>query len=261
MSTIMAAMVTAGIDPSTVSMDQLAPVDHLNACGFPATKDLADTLPITAGDRILDIGCGIGGPARYLARRFGCTVEGIDIATPLVEAANKLTALVGLEERVTIRTADGQHLPFADGKFDGAYTQHVAMNIADRGWSFAEAFRVMKPGAFFALTEHGLGPAGAPHHPLPWSEDGSGAFLMRPSETVDRLVKARFSDIAVTDTGAEYLEARRRAIAAAERGEAPALGLHILLGETAPQKVRNAARNIEERCTRPVQIVCRKPDG
>ena len=258
-SRIMAAMKNAGIDRSHVTVEQLAPVDHFHARGFPATKDLADALPITEGDRILDIGCGIGGPARYLAQRCGCSVDGIDITGPFVDAANKLTELVSLKDRVTVRKADGQNLPFEDQQLGGACSQHVTISIADRDRFFAEAFRALKPGAFFALTEHGLGPTGEPHHPVPWSEDGTGAFLVPPAETVARLAKAGFSRIEVTDTGEEYLGACKGAIATAERGGLPAFGVHILLGETAPQKVRNAARNIEERRTHPVQNICRKP--
>lgn len=258
-SMVLDAMKAAGIDPATVTIAQLAPVDHFHARGFPATKELADILPIRPGDHILDIGCGIGGPARYLADRFGCQVDGIDITEPFVEAANKLTQLVGLEGRVTIRCGDGQKLPYDDEVFDGAYAQHVTMNVADRDSFFGEAFRVLKPGAFFALTEHGLGAAGSPHHPVPWSDDGTGAFLVTPSETVTRLEKAGFAGIEVTDTGDKYLEGYKGAIALAEKGELPPFGVHILLGKTAPQKVRNAARNIEEQRTRPVQIICRKP--
>ena len=154
---------------------------------------------------------------------------------------------------------DGQSLPYEDMRFDGGYTQHVTMNVADREKFFREAFRVLKSGAFFALTEHGLGDVGDPHHPLPWSEDGSGEFLMRPSETVALLEGVGFAEIVVVETGEKYLEGYRHAIALAKKGELPPFGIHILLGESAPQKVRNAARNIEERRTRPVQIVCRRP--
>ncbi|HSF92220.1 MAG TPA: class I SAM-dependent methyltransferase, partial [Paracoccaceae bacterium] len=252
-------MKLADIDPNSVTVEQLAPVDHFHARGFPATVELADALPIKEGDRLVDIGCGLGGPARYLAKRFKCHVDGIDITAPFVDAANKLSALVGMEDAVECRHGDGQKLPYDDEAFDGGYTQHVTMNVPDRNVFFGEAYRVLKPGAFFALTEHGLGEVGEPHHPVPWSEDGSGAYLMRPADTVAALEKAGFADIKVTDTGEKYLQGYNRAIELAERGEAPVFGTHILLGKLAPQIVRNAARNIEERRTHPVQIICFKP--
>lgn len=256
---ILNAMRAAGINPATVSIEQLAPVDHFHARGFPATKELADVLPIKAGQRIVDIGCGIGGPARYLAKRFECHIDGVDITDPFVKAANQLTKLVGMESPVNCVHGDGQRLPYDPKSFDGGISQHVTMNVPDRGAFFGEAFRVLKPGAFFALTEHGLGDGGEPYHPLPWSKDGSGAYLKRPTETVQILKREGFTEIEVTDTGQKYLEGYNKAIELAEKGETPTFAVHILLGKLAPQIVRNAARNIEEGRTHPVQIICRKP--
>jgi SAM-dependent methyltransferase len=242
-----------------LTLEDLAPVDHFHARGFPATVELADRLPVQSGQHILDIGCGLGGPARYIATRFRCKVSGVDITQPFVEAANKLTALLRMQDRVTIEHGDGQRLPYANAVFDGAYTQHVTMNVADRPRFFAEAYRVLKPLAFFALTEHGLGPKGDPHYPLPWSADGSGAYLVKPSETRAFLEAAGFENIVIEDTGTKYVAGYKAAIDKAEKGALPPLGIHLLMGETALQKTRNAARNIEEGRTHPIMLICRKP--
>jgi SAM-dependent methyltransferase len=256
---IVAALAQTSKALDALTVQDLAPVDHFHARGLPATVELGDRLPIQAHHHILDIGCGLGGPARYFAHRFHCKVSGVDITQPFVEAANKLTALLGMEDQVTIEYGNGHHLPYADRVFDGAYTQHVTMNVADRAQFFAEAYRVLKPGAFFALTEHGLGPTGHPHYPLPWSEDGRGAYLVSPAETRALLAAAGFVDIVVEHTGAKYLAAYKQALDMAAQGALPPLGIHLLMGETALQKTRNAARNIEEGRTHPVQVVCRKP--
>lgn len=255
---IVAALQKAGKRLDGLSIEDLAPVDHFHARGFPATVELADRMPVKAGHHILDIGCGLGGPARYLATRFDCKVSGIDITPPFVEAANRLTALLRMEGKVLVQLGDGQKLPYADAAFDGAYTQHVTMNVADRARFFAEAFRVLKPGAFFALTEHGLGEKGDPYHPVPWSSDGSGAYLMRPAQTRAFVEAAGFRDVVIEDTGAKYLAGYRMAMEKAKQG-LPPLGLHLLTGETAAEKTRNAARNIEEGRTHPIQLFCRKP--
>ncbi|MFZ1894586.1 MAG: methyltransferase domain-containing protein [Rhodoplanes sp.] len=256
---IMSALEKVGKSPDALTVADLAPVDHFHARGFPATLDLADRLPIKPDHHILDIGCGLGGPARYFALRFQCRVSGIDITPAFVEAANKLTSVLGMENQVTIEHGDGQRLPYPDGIFDGAYTQHVTMNVADRPRFFGEAYRVLKPGAFFALTEHGLGRTGNPHYPLPWSMDGSGSYLISPSETRALLEAAGFDDVLVEDTGQKYLAGYKQAMELAAQGALPPLGVHILLGESAPQKTRNAARNIEEGRTHPVQVLCHKP--
>lgn len=255
---IVSALEASAKPLDSLTVEDLAPVDHFHARGFSATVELGDDLPVKAGDHILDIGCGLGGPARYFAQRFGCTVRGIDITAPFVEAANKLTALLDLGDKVSFEQGDAHHLPYANDFFDGAYSQHVTMNIADRTQFFGEVWRVLKPGGFFALTEHGLGRNGNPHHPVPWSEDGEGEWLATPAQTRDLLTAAGFVDVEIEDTGPKYLEAYEGVLALAARGELPPLGLHLLMGQTAPQKVRNAARNIEEERTHPVQVLCRK---
>ncbi len=257
---IYSAMEAAGLPADRPTIEQLAPVDHYHARGMAATVEMADVLPVQAGQHIVDIGCGLGGPARYFADRFGCRVSGVDITVPFVDAANKLTSLLDMTDQVEIKVGDGEKLPYPDATFDGGYSQHVTMNVPDREQFFGEAFRVLKPGAYFALSEHGLGTGGDPHYPAPWSEDGSGAFLCAPDRTMRFLENAGFTDIAMEDTGTKYLAGYRHVMELASKGALPSFGLHILVGESGPQRIRNAARNIEEDRTRPLVVTCRKPD-
>ena len=149
---IVSALNKASKPLDRLTVEDLAPVDHFHARGLPATVELADRLPIKAGQHIVDIGCGLGGPARYIAKRFQCTVSGVDITPPFVDAANMLSKLVRMQGQVKIEHGDGQHLPYPNAHFDAGYTQHVTMNVPDRATFFAEAYRVLKPCGFFALT-------------------------------------------------------------------------------------------------------------
>lgn len=257
---ITAALEEAGKPLNALTIEDLAPVDQFHARGFPATIELGDFLPVAAGDHLVDIGCGLGGPARYFAKRFGCRVSGIDLTGPFVDAGRRLTDLLGMGALVELRQGDGQHLPYRDASFDGGYAQHVTMNVPDRPAFFGEAWRVIRPGGFFAITEHGRGEAGTTYHPVPWSEDGSGEFLVTPEETAELLETAGFVEVDVTHTGESYLDAYRAMLAVADRGELPPLGLHVLLGPGAREKLRNSARNIEEGRTHPVRVLCRKPE-
>jgi SAM-dependent methyltransferase len=145
---IVDALGRASIQLESVSVLNLAPIDHLHARGLPATVDLADQLPVAAGHRLLDIGCGLGGPARYFADRFGCEVTGIDLTAAFVAAGNRLTHLVGMDGRVTLEEGDAQRLPYDNEAFNGAYSQHVTMNIPDRESFFAlasaQAWRLLR---------------------------------------------------------------------------------------------------------------------
>ena len=143
---------------------------------------------------------------------------------------------------------------------DSGTAEHpVIYRGAEGGRARLTGGTVLKPGAFFALSEHGLGPANNPYHPVPWSADGSGEYLVTPDETRAFLDEAGFTEIRIEFTGPGYLAGYRRAIDLAEQGRLPALGVHILLGEQSLQIVRNAARNIEQDRTCPIQVICRKP--
>ncbi len=126
-----AALLGDDIDPDRPTIETLAPFDHFHGRGLEATEEVADVLAVATTDHLLDVGSGIGGPARYIADRFGCRVTGIDLTAEFCEVARHLTQMLGLEDRVTFEQGDALAMPFADASFDGAYSMNVSMNIAD----------------------------------------------------------------------------------------------------------------------------------
>jgi ubiquinone/menaquinone biosynthesis C-methylase UbiE len=240
-----------------LGVEDLAPVDHFHARGLPATAELGDRLPILATNHLVDIGCGLGGPARYMAKRFGCRVSGVDLTEEFVRTGQQLNALLHMEERVRLVHGDALELPYADSTFDGGYSQHVTMNVADRTRFYEEAARVLRPGAFFALTEHGLGAKGDPLYPVPWSADGGNSHLVTLEATRRFAFDAGFEAIEMVEVGDRYLASYRKAQEMPEK-ELPPLGIHLLLGPGIRERSANAMRNIEEGRTRPFQLVCRK---
>ena len=256
--TITAALTAEGKDLAQLTVGDLAPLDHFHGRGAAATVELAAGLEIAASQHLLDIGCGIGGPARHMAAQFGCRVTGIDLTQEFCQVARRLNVLVGLEGQVSIEQASALALPFGAAVFDGAYSQYVSMNIADKAGFYGEAWRVLKPGGRLALAELALGEAGDPVYPTSWSDDGTASFLQTAEQTAAALRAAGFEIISLEDKTPAALEAYRRQREEIAREGPPKLGVHVIMGESAKAKLRNAARNVEEGRTRPIDVVCRK---
>ena len=136
-------------------------------------------IALTEDSRVLDVGCGIGGPARYLARTYGCRVDGIDLTPELIETGRVLTERCGLADRVVLQIGNALDLPYPDQTFDVVWCQNVAMNIADKDGLFAGVYRALKPGGLFTSTEYSVGPGGDIIFPVPWAYDASINFLDR----------------------------------------------------------------------------------
>ncbi len=186
--TILQALADAGKDLDNLSVDELAASDQFHGGGRPATLRLAELAglheptPDGAARRVLDVGGGLGGPARTLAARFGCVVTTIDLTESYVEAARALTAKVGYADRVTHQVGDALDLPFDDGAFDLVWTQNSGMNIADKATLYAGLHRVLRAGGTLAFQEPMAGDVSPPHFPVMWAADESMSHLWAPED-------------------------------------------------------------------------------
>jgi ubiquinone/menaquinone biosynthesis C-methylase UbiE len=244
---INAALRETGKDLDQLRPDDLAPVDEFHVRGREATVELAQRAALKPNSHVLDVGCGLGGSARYLAAEHQCRVTGIDLTQEYVDVANALARMVGLSHRVACRQASALEIPFDDGTFDVVWTEHVQMNIADKQAFYREIARVTRPKGILLFHDIFEGVGGPLHFPVPWAEESSISFLAPPEEvrrTLDRLGFVIHDWVDKTDSSLQWLVA---AIEKAGASGPPPLGTHLLMGDTARKKLENAIRNLRER--------------
>jgi MPBQ/MSBQ methyltransferase len=244
---IFAALRAVGKDPENLTVQDLAPVDHFHTLGPMATIELAEATGFEGGEEVLDVGSGLGGPARTLVAGYGCRVTGIDLTPEYCRVAEELNARVGLLDRIVIQEGNALALPFADRTFDVVWTIHVSMNIEDKATFYEQLARVLKPGgklAFFDL----IAGEGDLYFPVPWADDPSISHLADDAQMRFQLSAAGFHVKVwedVTREGAAFF---------ANPIPSP-LGPHLLIREM-PGKMRNLARNLEEGRVRAIRAVC-----
>jgi len=256
---VLAAVRAAHGSDAAVTVDALAPLDQFHARGPLATQELVALLQPRAGERLLDIGSGIGGPARWIASKFGVHVTGIDLTPEFCDAAEALNQATGLADRVRIIRGSALALPVPDAAFDAAYSQNVIMNIADKQAFYREAYRALRPGGRLALSNVCAGTAGEPYFPVPWASTRETSFLATPDEMRADLVAAGFDIVEFQDTTDAIVEVQRRNRERLLRGEMPPVAADIILGARAREMQVNSMRSTEEGRTRMVEALVRKP--
>jgi SAM-dependent methyltransferase len=242
---ILSALRQAGKDLNSLTVEDLAPLDQFHTRGLPATRELISAAGVRQGWRVLDVGSGLGGPARVVASQMKCHVSGVDITKEFCNAATLLSKLTSLEDVTDFRHADATALPFDDAQFDLALTIQVQMSIEDKERFYAEIFRVLKPGGRFAFQDILAGPGGEIVLPVPWATRRELSFLITVDALRETLRKQGFEIETFEDISAEALAWRKRQPEAAGLTLSP-LGLHVVMGERFPVMQSNQIRNLEE---------------
>lgn len=234
-----------GIEPDDVTTAQLAPVDNYHAYRLAGTVALATATGISAADRVLDVGGGIGGPARQLAERFGCHVTVVDLTAEYCAVGETLTRWTKLTDRVSFVCASALDMPLDDASFDVVWTQHASMNIADKEGLYREVARVVRPGGRFAFFDILAGPNQPVHFPVPWAADPSFSFLLSPDETRELIARHGFRETSWL-TGPDLKAELDRSVLSESAPPEPLLDSGLLNGPDSAAMGENVARNLQE---------------
>ena len=251
------ALRAAGKNPGRLSLDDLAPLDEFHLLGRSATRALADLAGITPHDRILDIGAGIGGPARLLAHSYGSQITTVDLTAEYCAIAEWLNNATGLSDRITVVHADALDLPFADASFDVVWSQHAQMNVADKQRLYSEARRVLKDGGRLALWDALAGPIQPTHFPVPWADTADLSFLATSDELRTLLEAAGFKVAAwsdLTEQAAQFLRTAVQFLHSVASSPASPLGLQVYVPDF-PTRAANLLANLEQSRTRMIQAL------
>lgn len=256
---IEAALPKLGKTLESITVEDLGPVDEFHIGGRMATDRLLSQLNFSESDRILDVGCGLGGASRYIASKHDNSVTGIDLAKEYIDTGNVLCTWVGLDNKVSLHQGSALDMPFEDESFEGGLMLHVGMNIEDKVKLFAEIYRVLKPGALFGVYDIMQIKKGELSYPVPWATESSTSKLASPDQYKDAITNAGFT-ISLEENRRDFaLEFFKQMKAKTEAmGGPPPLGLHTLMKESTPIKLKNMVDNIAADLIAPVEIIIQK---
>jgi len=251
MARIRAALEKAGHDPDNPTVEMLSELDHLHGGGFTTTEVQAELAEIPQGCYVLDAGCGIGGPSRYLANSYHCTVDGVDLTPEYIDVAGTLNEQIGLSGKISLKVGSVTELPYDNERFDVVLCQNVTMNVANKEAMFKEAFRVLKPGGVYTFSHLAEGPKAPPIYPLPWALTPEVSFLETPEKIFDIL-----SSVGFVNAEDRAGQARSKPGGGPQPGT---IGGAPAMGDDMPERVDNSAHSIKEGRLVSMMVVAHRP--
>ncbi len=246
MEKIEAGLKAAGKDVNSITVDDLAPIDQFHTRGRDSTLEVVGLAKLKPSDLVLDVGCGLGGTARFLAEQYSCSVAGIDLTEEYISVGKRLTELVDLSNRVELRQGSALEIPYEDEWFDVVWTEHVQMNIADKNRFYSEIARVLKPGGPLLFHDIFRGSGDSPFYPTPWAEDESISALVTEPEARSVMAQVGLAIDQWIGKVQESIEFFSEVSARIEADGPPPIGIHLLMGDNASDKLQNYVRNLNE---------------
>ncbi|MCP4010947.1 MAG: class I SAM-dependent methyltransferase [Proteobacteria bacterium] len=259
LAAIEAALARMGKPISSLSIADLAPVDEFHIGGRVATERFMKQLNLNQDSQVLDVGCGLGGSARFVANAYQSQVTGIDLSREYIETGNTLCEWVKLKKQIALQHGSALDMPFDNDAFNRAYMLHVGMNIEDKTQIFTELYRVLRPGAILGIYDVMRQQQGDLTFPVPWATSPSTSYLATPDEYCQALSETGFELVNQSnrrDFAIEFfnqLGAKTQA-----KGGPPPLGLHTLMQESTSAKISNMIANIENNLIVPVELIAQK---
>ncbi len=255
---IASALDRAGIDRAALRPADLAPVDEFHIRGRAATLEMVQELDLSPGSRVVDLGSGLGGPARTMAELTGCTVTGIDLTPEFCAVATAFSDWTHLSHLTSFYAGDATATGLLDECMDAAMTVHVAMNIEDKAVLYAEAFRVLRPGGTFVIYDVLQGEGGDVRYPVPWARNASTSFLATAQQMRTLLVDAGFTVTSEVDSSDDSMVWFQDVRARIEREGPPPVSFAAFLGDAFAQMAANQVANLSQRRIRTVMFTCRR---
>lgn len=248
-----------GKSKDSATVEDLAPVDEFHIGGRAATEHLMKQLAFNQSDKILDVGCGLGGASRFIAKTYQNSVTGIDLTDDYVTVGNTLSAWVGLNDSVSLHQGSALNMPFKEASFDGAYMLHVGMNIEDKDTLFSQISRVLKSRSKLGVYDIMRTSEGTLSYPVPWASDDSFSFLAQSEEYSALLENAGFKIECINNRKDFALGFFKQLKEKTEANNGPPpLGLHLLMESTTPVKIKNVIENMVNGLISPVEMVAQK---
>ena len=242
---ILQRLQTEGVTRENIRREDIAGADEFHVRGAEVSKELASQIGIQ-GKKVLDVGCGIGGPARMLAADFDCHVTGIDLSEEFVRTATELSELLGLGDKTKFQRADALRLPFDDESYDVVWTQHVQMNVEDKKGFYREISRVLKPSGTFLYYDIFSKDGRDVAYPVPWADGASVSFLQSVDNLAEILEHLGLEKMQTQDQTAAGVDFFESVFARIRDSGPPRVGLNVLMGESATEKLGNVLNGLKE---------------